>query len=989
MKFAFWEGWPSPLKHIFYVFFVLFASAIIYTIVCSILGYQLVIDWEVVGQRLPVQITIKELNFGAFAIPLQSENYVINQWYQGSDMAVNYFAFYFFLIVVILAMILGLTSATFLGKIWYYGLTILFVGSLIFFKFDTILLFGLDDNTALILIIVSYLGLSYFFYTVRTDFDFWQRFRLFLGVTFSWVVIIMFFAEVDRPFMMLGSNGFLIPFLIGIIFIFSVSHEIIHFIVVALTKKGRPTGNNLTHFTMFSLLYLANVLILFLYDTHVIDWNFPYLNPYVLLAISAMLGLWGMQSRATLFDLNIKMYPLLVYVYFAAALCAFGTIFFFLGNANDSILQVVKDAIIYSHLGFGSIFFIYVIANFMGMLRGNLKVYQVIYKPRNMPHFIFRFAGLILVTAFFLKENIETSVYHTLSGMFNSRGDYYKAVNDPLNAETFYSNGGLYGYMNHKSNYSLAKISESKNDQVEALIFYKNSTEVRPSEMAFVNLANLNMGIGDFFNSLFTLNDGLRKFPAGKAILNNKGRLFSKTNILDSALLYFDASARADPSKKVSVVNYLALLSTYDYGFNADSLIDHYGGKNIDAMMANSIVIKNRRDQVYNLIEGDFEKLGLNIYSASSQTNYLLNQYRFYDSSFVSRREESVNVPANYNYKESMEYAIAMASYKRGYVDEAIRLLRNIAVYSGKSDIYNYQIGLILMDLGDFRQAIDYLDIAAAAGNLRSVFARQICEIELGIFNTETLSNESGGVFNVDSTGSIHVINLLSLNTIDLDSLEDQDKYLFFHYKGANLEISDQLLILGSIEDIRIRTGALLELFEKSFKVGHVETAQRCLVELESASVMDQQLNHRILEARLDYAAYINDTKLVEDLLNQIEWLSFDKRWYFEALIATKKGNEEDMVNYFQALAKMNSFNEESVIAAAAFFQNDEDPLRSYNILVNASLQNPYSVKLLKEYIKESKDQGLVSYAAQAAEVLQQLIINEEYEEFINSLSLQ
>ena len=96
-------------------------------------------------------------------------------------MEVNLFAVYLFFLIAVMAMILGLTSATFLGKAWYYGLTILFVASLVFFKFDDILLFGLDDNTALILVIVSYLGLSYVFYTVRPDFDFWQRFRLFLA----------------------------------------------------------------------------------------------------------------------------------------------------------------------------------------------------------------------------------------------------------------------------------------------------------------------------------------------------------------------------------------------------------------------------------------------------------------------------------------------------------------------------------------------------------------------------------------------------------------------------------------------------------------------------------------------------------------------------------------------------------------------------------------------------------------------------------------
>ena len=187
-----------------------------------------------------------------------------------------------------------------------------------------------------------------------------------------------------------------------------VSHEILHFIIIAISRPGIVTGSNLTRFTLFSTIYLLNVTLLLLHDTHVITWNFIYLNPYTILGISSILGLWGLQTRKELFK-SISHFPVLVFMYLVMGLCCFGTIFYFLGNANDPILQVVKDMIIFSHFGFGIIFFIYVISNFMGILRGNMSVEKVIYKPRNMPHFTFRFAGFMIVLGFALKENIEVS----------------------------------------------------------------------------------------------------------------------------------------------------------------------------------------------------------------------------------------------------------------------------------------------------------------------------------------------------------------------------------------------------------------------------------------------------------------------------------------------------------------------------------------------------------------------------------------------------
>ena len=311
-------------------------------------------------------------------------------------------------------------------------------------------------------IIVSYLGLSYLYNTLQSNWGFPNRLKAFTGLTILWGVLIYFFAEVDHPFLLMVANGFLIPYIIGLIFILMVSHEILHFAVIAISRPGLKSGDNLTRFTIFSFIYLANVTILLLYDTHVINWDFYYLNPYVLLSFSAILGLWGLQTRKELFK-SVKHFPILVLMYLVMGLFCFGSIFYFLGNTNDAILQVVKDAIIYGHFGFGSIFFLYIILNFMGMLRSNMNLEKVIYKPKNLPHFTFRFAGLMVVLGFALKENIQVPLFQTLSGMYNNVGDYYKLTNDLASAESFYENGKLYGYRNHKSNYSLAKIHEGKN----------------------------------------------------------------------------------------------------------------------------------------------------------------------------------------------------------------------------------------------------------------------------------------------------------------------------------------------------------------------------------------------------------------------------------------------------------------------------------------------------------------------------------------------
>ena len=91
-------------------------------------------------------------------------------------------------------------------------------------------------------VIVSYLGLSYLFNTLRPFWNFSGRLKAFTGLTFLWGILIVFFAEVDQPFLLLAANGFLIPYIIGLVFILMVSHEILHFIVIAISRPGLKTG---------------------------------------------------------------------------------------------------------------------------------------------------------------------------------------------------------------------------------------------------------------------------------------------------------------------------------------------------------------------------------------------------------------------------------------------------------------------------------------------------------------------------------------------------------------------------------------------------------------------------------------------------------------------------------------------------------------------------------------------------------------------------
>ncbi len=983
MRFNFWAEWPTSIKNTFLLFGFLFFASIIYVLFTDAVGYSNVLDWQITGQLDEVPVTITILDIGPFQFLIPENNYLITESFVGGELKINLIANYSFLVIIISSMILGITSTTFLPKLWYFVFNIIFVLILAYFKFDQLLVFGLSDNTLLIVIIVSYLGLSYLYNALQTQWGFPNRLKAFAGLTILWGVLIYFFAEVDKPFLLLAANGFLVPYIIGMIFILMVSHEILHFIVISISRPGLKSGNNLTRFTLFSFIYLANVTILLLYDTHVIDWEFYYLNPYVLLSFSAILGLWGLQTRKELFK-SVKHFPILVLIYLVMGLFCFGSIFYFLGNTNDAILQAVKDAIIYSHFGFGAIFFLYIILNFMGMLRANMNLEKVIYKPKNLPHFTFRFAGLMVVLGFALKENIQVPLFQSLSGMFNNVGDYYRLTNDLVSAESFYENGKLYGYNNHKSNYSLAKIYEGKNEISEAVEDYTNATQVRPSEMAFVNLSRLLLTSGDIFSSHFILSDGQKVFQKSSAILNNKAVLFGRMNLPDSALIYFDAAYRSGTHNATPPSNYLGVLARHGVKTDPDSIIKHYNVTGSPSAFTNSLVLKTQ-NEIFDQIDNVFRLDSLlSIYSVSYAINYITNQYKYIDSTLLNNVGQAATYNGTSRFSEPIRYAVALANFRNGFVNKSIESLQQLTMTSiNNPDLYFYTLGLLMMELQDMDQAVFYFESAYFNNYPNSEEPLNIARLhtkdadKARIYWNNLAKNDSLP----DSEKAKYILKILNSTFRDYKKFNDDEKILFVRWKVNELESEKIKEVFNSISSLekRFQLGIyLIKHFHRKDRENLAIYFRNLLITMEnipkeySSKYLSLQMNRWVQESNFDSLEYA--------LSNN--WIPMDQKLNFEALLALDK-NDSNVNTYFASIQNMNAFNEQATITSARYFSDDRKSMRPYNILINALRINPKSITLLKAYVRESINQNLSRYALDGLKTLHQLVDIEEYNQFI------
>jgi hypothetical protein len=73
-----------------------------------------------------------------------------------------------------------------------------------------------------------------------------------------------------------------------------VAHEILASFVFII---GQGSSKSLQHLSIISAIYMANVIITCFHELGIIEWNFIYINVYLLLMISSLLGLWGFSQR--------------------------------------------------------------------------------------------------------------------------------------------------------------------------------------------------------------------------------------------------------------------------------------------------------------------------------------------------------------------------------------------------------------------------------------------------------------------------------------------------------------------------------------------------------------------------------------------------------------------------------------------------------------------------------------------------------------------
>ena len=944
----------------------------------------MIIQWETISTITTIPWLLDSWSFASIPIDITTDQYLISQVFEGSDLFISAWPAIVLLVLLTVCLITGLSLATDLSRFWFLASQIAFIFVMVGFKLEQLLMFDRTDKAGLILAFLMYLPTSYYFHAINRNVSLLARMLVFMAISIAFGLIIYWYSGVTHPFLYLVGYGVPVALALTVIFILFTGHEIIYGFLVLITRSNTPNSNNsFFHFFAISIIYLGNVLLLFLKNTRRIDWDFYYLDAFWILIAASIIGIWSLRQRGDLFRNIMPVEPHGVIGYLCLCILSFATIGYFFSTANDPAIEALEDAIVYSQLSLGFVFLLYILFNFRGVLIANLKVYKVVYKPKKMPFFSMRIGGFIGVLGLFLVSN-QYPLNQAITAYYNGIGDLHRVDDKPLLAKEYYKLAAVYAQTNHRSNYAIAAMENKSNNSSEALAYFKLSIIKQPTPYAFVNTANLYQQQGSFFKALFTLKDGLEKFPGDPYISNNLAGLYAKTDLLDSAFYYLGNLENNKSVSKTIQTNKLALLTRSKVYLPVDSMYQGYDHQ-YPEIASNLLLMANNQNKWLNeplVLPTDTL---LNPITFAWWYNFNLNSRLQDDSLQMSFSSKLSAVSENELYSSTLDFANTIKLKYSGNVASAFLLMRELQFLdSDRSGYYNDILGQWSLQYGQPRLAIEYFDRATGSGYLPALWHKSVALAETGEYEEATRAWNTYA-YRIESPEGVRVPDLLAFCKEDgpvWDSLTDQGKYWHLRFKSKSESWAQKSDLLEDIRDPKIFTEAEIWLWNAMLGVGDVKAMATYWQVYQTDSLT---ANLRSLQLKLLSGRY-NDIKVLDSDLMSND--SDDRLWNLFAMakLAENRADKQQASNYYRRLLR-NPFFEQGILAAAEYFgAGDEDDYLAYEILLDAISINQYSVKLLKAYGVQCARLNLETYKETTLETLESLLTATEFSHYRSQL---
>lgn len=762
----FWKSWPSVEQKTAITALITLLLALVFFVIKIINPLENAVRWDVLTQLedLPVLVDALRLDNWQFGISIPS--HLVSEQFVASAMEVDFLALRLFLFLGLAGFSLVMAGLTALPRFWYLTCMVVFILVMAVSRTEMLGVFGEDSKALLFILLAGYLGVSYYFHAFKADVNITFRWLSFLAISGLAALLIGFGSEVSNADLTVVAYSFPFWLLLTTIFLLLCATEITAKLIwLSTSGKTGANKNSYVNFLIVSVLYLLSLLLIFLKNTNRLEWEATFVNPVLLGLLAGLLGLTGFQARCESTEGVVPFRESGFGIYLGLFIVSAAFVGFSASVANDPVLEVVEDLVVTSQLAMSVVFVFYVTANFYPLFRQGLPVHKVLYKPLKFGLTKARLFGFTGVVALLSMEGL-LPVYQAVAGYFNGLGDLYTVRKEYVLAEQYYKMALQQEFQNHKSNYALASLAQRQGDPTATAYYFKQATLKQPSPQAYVGLSGILMSESMFFDAMFSLREGLRKFPNSGELLNNLGILYAQTNVADSAYYYLQIAEHSTSRDEVPATNLLTILAKSTNTALLDSLTQNTAQRDYLSWQANWMTVRNLR-KVFTPIPFNKEAVRpdslLNVSGLAYLVNYSFNQAKHdsYPATLLPRLTNK-----NPFLSDDLLLASLYSQFYSGNKLAALDAMATLAEESTKNQqLYKKIYGHWLLQLGLYDQAIDQFSmVKGTEGELGLVLAnalsgkREIAGILLGNLEKEE-GNPSMKAFRKALSGELKVVS--------------------------------------------------------------------------------------------------------------------------------------------------------------------------------------------------------------------------------------
>ncbi|MFO7825238.1 MAG: hypothetical protein R6V72_14965 [Cyclobacterium sp.] len=559
---------------------------------------------------------------------------------------------------------------------------------------------GVGTNYGLLICLVFLLVPAALIHLFFENLSLGLRTLLVFGSGIAGLVVLIYFANAPYPTLLFSENISLMAMAMAAGFLVYIGQSMVSGLYILLARLNRGVGIKIAwHFAILGTGYLMLLGLMLLDITGSLDgWPLPPFE--LLLPIVGLVGFLDVHYKIRSLPQPFA-FPWVGKLFYLTgfAVCML-VIFKGKVSMNTPMLDFLHHIFVYSQLGFGLLFFLYIWVNFSSILNSGTAIERIVYKPPFFPYFHMRLGGVLSLLIFLVyADGIVAVQFSTSSTQLSA--DYYLASRRPVEAIVLYENAFERYRKNDKALYATAHLYLDQNQPTLALNTLVKSFEGNPQVPDILMLSALLEKRERVNEAIYYLEEGLKYFPSNPYLSNNLALIYHQMNRPDEALRVLEKMEGKSLTKELNLLGVKILhgktmedndfdVSTLKERINLLAYINATGEEPPFGLPADSISHGhdpvNRamlRNQLTSLQEGD------NAAPYFQILDTLLNR---------------PNLPLNE--EENIRESGLVLEFRSGRVNELLRKLNGMAFrFNKNAGYYHAFAGWIFSREGDFKKA--------------------------------------------------------------------------------------------------------------------------------------------------------------------------------------------------------------------------------------------------------------------------------------------